>query len=170
MKELTGIKFAAEVIQQPLCIKITNPYHPVSKDFYGKEIGLKQNLPLFYVNDPDVTVLGRSALTNKPVFVIKEIPGWTSIHIGVYPVLPSIFRSIARYAGVHIYDDKDDVLAVNESYFSIHSTVSGKRTITLPVKSDIYDLFKQKYAGKNTRKFQIDLAAPETRLFKITRK
>jgi len=170
MEQLTGIKFAAEQTSGWPCITITNPFHPVSKAFYGKQVGLKKLLtPVFYVCDKKAIILGRSVLGGKPVFVIKNLLGWNSVYVGAYPVSPAIFRSIARYAGVHIYNNQDDALAVNESYFSIHSAVSGKRTITLPTKSDIYDLFEQKYIKKNARKFQINLTAPETRLFRITR-
>lgn len=167
METLTGIKFTEES-GELLSINITNPHHPISKNHYGQRIGLNQNAPLFHVCDNDIIVLGRSSLTNKPVFVVKENPGWTSIHIGVYPVPASLFRDIARYSGVHIYNNKDDVLAVNKSYLSIHSIISGERTIELPIECDIYDLFSQKYVKRNSRQFQIHLNAPETLLFKTT--
>ncbi|MBN1418868.1 MAG: hypothetical protein JXP34_08835 [Planctomycetes bacterium] len=76
---------------------------------------------LFFVDDPEAEVLGIEPETGKTTFARKDRGGWTSYY-AITPALPAAFyRAIALAAGVHIYDDRDDVLYANRSYVVVHA-------------------------------------------------
>ncbi len=169
MEKLTGIKFKANDGNSWPRVAITNPYHPISKKFHGTTVGLEQMInPEFNVVDKDAAILGRAELSGNPAFAIKDFPDWSSIYIGAYPLSPALIRSVSEYAGVHIYNNADDVLAVNKSYFSIHSTTPGKKKIKLPLKANVYDLFDNKSVVENSSEFDVEITGPDTKLFLIS--
>lgn len=181
VSELTGMNMkmlkSKVKLEQELVNKAKNP---ITEKTSLKAIGLMNKpmqkgteqidsiCPFIYPNDPGATTLAVNENNGKPAMAIKEFKDWTSIYAGFYPVEGELLRSIAKHSGVHIYsDNKKDVIYANKTYLALHSTALGKRTITLPQKSNIYDLFDNKLVAKNAKSFTIDLRKPETKLFRI---
>ena len=109
--------------------------------------------PRFYSEDPDANGLGILAGMDKPGLVVKQMPGWTSIYSSA-PVVPAaLVRSIARAAGVHIYEDANDVVYANESLLGIYSPEGGTRTVSLPRASTVVDLVTERVLAREASRF-----------------
>jgi beta-galactosidase len=182
MRDLTGIQLnlcKVEASNQ----KITQMYltdfdHPITRGvpantFFGatSEIG-----PFAFSEDPEALTLGRllpghassgtpGELGEFPGFVVKRLPTWTSIFIGV-PVVPSnILRNIAYFAGCHVYSADDDIVYANSHFVAIHTAKSGTKRIRLPKKTDVYDAFTESLIAENALEFTDELSQYGTKLY-----
>lgn len=46
----------------------------------------------------------------RPGFAVKAFPNWTSLYVAAPNIPANVLRSIARFAGAHIYSDDADVI------------------------------------------------------------
>jgi hypothetical protein len=77
-----------------------------------------------------------------------------------------VLRGIARFAGVHLYNEEGDVLYATRDLLAVHSLSGGDRTFRLPqAAEEVYDLFQRKSIARNTNKFQVVLAPVSTALY-----
>ena len=75
------------------------------------------------------------------MLAMKRKKRWTSIYT-LNPVLPAAFlRALARQAGVHLYNDRDDTLYASRSYFTLNADGAGERTLRFPKAVDLFDPF-----------------------------
>ncbi|MGD2295150.1 MAG: beta-galactosidase [Candidatus Aminicenantes bacterium] len=171
MLGLTGFKFASHDRPWPSFAHITNFKHPMTEGlpqdlFWGTDSRLS---PLFHVDDPDAEVLGQviySQGTNKPGFCLKTFPDWTSIYIAVPGIPAPVLRNIARFAGVHLYSNKGDVLYASRNLLSVHTLSGGHRTFQLPHSVEVvYDLFEDRIVTQNSQEIQVELEPASTSLF-----
>jgi hypothetical protein len=97
---------------------------------------------------------------------VKEFPEWTSIYSAA-PNLPApVLRGIARYAGVHIYNDQGDTLYATSQLLGVHTAAGGERIFRLPRKVEVvYDLFEMQAIARATDTFQVKLPRASTALF-----
>ena len=77
-------------------------------------------------------------------------------------------RGIAKFAGVHVYCDSEDVLYVGRRYITFHAASSGKKTLRFPKKCDVYEVYEDKYYGQGVTEIEFDAYFGETKMFKIT--
>jgi hypothetical protein len=109
-------------------------------------------------------VLGTYPGTEDASFAIKMEPDWTAIWAITPALPPEWYRTIARYAGVHIYDEANDVLDVNESFLTITAASSGRHRITLPEARDVYDALTGQLVAQPVSKIDLDMKLGETKL------
>lgn len=130
--------------------------------------------PLLSVNDPDAEILGELLATTakgnvytfrRPGLCFKRNAYFTSIWSGVLNVPSCLLRSIARAAGVHIYDDGDDQVLVSDRLLAVHGRYAGERVIQLPRPRDVYDPFRKEYLGKNVTNLKVAISAGGTALW-----
>jgi len=76
-----------------------------------------------------------------------------------------VLRAAAREAGVHLYLQQDNVVYHNRSFLGIHASQAGRKTISLPGKCDVYDLFEHKLIGNMIDKFDVDAEKGKTLLY-----
>jgi len=97
---------------------------------------------------------------------VKAFPGWTSIYVAA-PNLPApVLRGMARFAGVHSYNQEGDVLYATRDLLAVHTVSGGDRTFSLPREvEEVYDLFERKPIARNTREFRVRLLPVSTALF-----
>lgn len=190
MHDLTGINIACREVKYwvgggvynvtetvdgcPQHVYLTNFDHPITKTVPPNTIfGTDSHIgPVFYCNDPDATTLGRLITPHAwryihelPVFCVKEFDNWKSIFIGVPNVPSNILRNIAKYAGVHIYSDYDDVVYANDNFLVVHTKHAGRRTLRLPKECDVYDLFKDESIAKHSKEFTVELPQYHTAFY-----
>jgi hypothetical protein len=119
------------------------------------------------VDDPDATVLGRRLLfqgRHEPALVVKEQDTWHSLYSAV-PLLPSdLLRSIARYAGCHVYTEDNDVVMVGRGLITYHTAAPGERTVMLPSTADLYDLFTGDLLAKQADHATLTFDVPGTKV------
>ncbi len=175
MEELAGIRLGlGEQPWGPL-VHVTDFTHPLTKGL-DQDVSWGTNAklaPLFYVDDPEATVLGEVVYSQgncRPGFAIKTFPGWTSVYIAA-PNLPAgVLRNIARHAGVHIYSDAGDVLYANRSLLGVHTLAGGKRVFKLPGRAEsVDDAFGKRAIAKAVSEFEVDLEPRSSALYILSR-
>ncbi len=171
MEELTGFKFGmGEQPWGPL-LHIVDFAHPITAGlpqdlFWGTNNKLS---PIVYLQDPDARVLGQVVFSEgncKPGMGVKTFPGWTSIYVAA-PNLPApVLRGMARFSGVHLYNQEGDVLYATRELLAVHTVSGGDRTFSLPREvEEVYDLFERKSIARDTTEFQVKLQPISTALF-----
>jgi len=171
MEELTGFRFGMGEQPWGALLHILDFSHPITARlpqdlFWGTNSKLS---PIFYLDDPQARVLGQVVFSQgncKPGMGIKTFPGWTSIYIAAPNVPAPVLRGIARFAGVHLYNEEGDVLYVTRDLLAVHTVSGGQRTFRLPrTVEEVYDLFARKPIARNTDKFQVALPPASTELY-----
>lgn len=172
MEDLTGFQLAMDHDKWGLNISISNFNHPITSDLpehtdFGTDYVIG---PIIYCEDTEATVLGNLIYNNgrySSGFCVKEFDNWTSIFVGAPMIPASVLRNIAKYAGAHIYNEKNDVFYANKNFIAIHTISSGKRLIKLPHRTNVYDVFEKREIGRNVTAFVDDIPEFSTKLYFI---
>jgi hypothetical protein len=176
MTELTGFRFGRGDVYWGPWMHVTNFAHPITQDlpqdlFWGstQPVG-----PVFHLEDPQAEVLGQviySLGRCQPGLGLKSFaaePGgtWNSVYVAA-PVVPAaLLRGIARHAGVHLYNEKGDVLYATHELLAVHTTAGGERTFQLPRPVEIvYDLYRRCTLARDARQFSVQLPPASTALY-----
>ena len=171
MADITGIQFAKNEHPWPSYLYFSQFEHPITAHITQDLIwGTDSRLgPQFYIDDPGAEILGQVVFaqgTCKPGFGIKTFPEWTSIYCAVPDIPSSVLREIARFAKVHLFNEKGDVLYATADLIGVHTLSGGKRTFRLPKKVEVvYDLFAKKVIAKNTESFEVTLRPGTSSLY-----
>ncbi len=171
MRELTGFHFGKGDHPWGPQMNLIDFSHPITQ-------GLRQDLfwgtnsllgPVFHLEDEEARVLGNVVYSEGrclPGLGVKEYADWKSIYCAA-PNLPAgVLRGIARYAGVHLYNEDGDVLYATREMLGVHTAGGGDRVYRLPEKvAQVYDLFEKREIARDTDDFRVELAPASTRLF-----
>ena len=177
MTDLTGFHFGKGLGHWGPFMNITNFNHPITRGlpqdfFWGttNPIG-----PLFHLEDPEAITLGQVVYflgRCKPGFGVKTFgsgtgeSSWTSVYIATPNVPAPLLRGIARYAGVHLYNEDGDVLYATPELLSIHTVAGGPRTFNLPRRVEaVFDLFNGCMIAQNTAQINVVLPPASTSLY-----
>lgn len=76
-------------------------------------------------------------------------------------------RALWEKAGVHIYSDSGDVLYAGRNWLTIHTVDGGKRTIRLPFPAQIINPINGKQITTGTARFEVNLPAQSTTIYRI---
>ena len=118
--------------------------------------------PLFYVTDPSLVSTDKGG-----VFAAKKMDGWQSV-FSLFPLTRQHLRALCKNAGIHVYLDSDDELFANRSFIMIHTRTAGDKTIRLPGKYTVTELYSGKVIGKNISEFtEKNVPAAATRLYRL---
>lgn len=124
--------------------------------------------PLFYVDDKDAEILGRYAHNSKPAYAAKKMNGGTSVYMAVPYMDASVLRAVCKSAGVHLYTDQDAYLDATHNYLLISATQSGiDRTISLPHRSTVYDVWAHRVLARNADSFRAAIGPLDTGFYFI---
>ncbi|MHB9131641.1 MAG: hypothetical protein ACYDBB_11205 [Armatimonadota bacterium] len=167
MERLTGIHYAKHDAAWDSWTTLTNYTHPITRVLpedliYGASA---RTGPIIYVDDPSATILGKRLLyegRHEPTLAVKEFGSYRSIFSGA-PQLPgSLLRQIARYAGCHVYTERNDVVMAGRGLITYHTVAPGPRIVTLPAPATVYDLFTGEMLGENTDTVNLQFDQPGT--------
>jgi hypothetical protein len=158
MLDLTGIRLRFSEEPAPLKVALAD----------GGEYGTDQALaPVVWADEPQAEVLGTLAGSDRAGLVVKRLDGWTSV-FSAAPVLPAeLLRKFARDAGVHIYVDSDDTVYANQSLLALFVDQGGPRTIRLPERATVEDLFSGVTVAEGATEFRVDMVGEATRIWRI---
>ncbi len=123
--------------------------------------------PLFYPNDKDAKVLGTFLSSGKPALAIREFEDWTSVYCGTKTVRSDLLKSIAKFAGCHIFTDSDDCLYANQRFLVIHAKDSGEKSIYFPQRCDPYEVYENSSYGTDVSEIKVKMRAGETLMFHL---
>ena len=171
MTDLTGITFGSGEHPWGPLINLIDLDHPITRDLPQDLTWGTNSLlgPVFHVADDGRPGAGERGLLAGPLpagVCGERIPG-VEIHLQrrAQPASP-VLRGIARYAGVHIYNDKGDTLYATPQLLGVHTAAGGERTFCLPRPVEvIYDLFEKKPVAQATNAFQVTLPPASTALY-----
>jgi len=171
MTDLTGFQFAQGDYAWGPLMHVTDFDHPITQDLPQDLVwGTNSRLcPLFHLDDPQARILGQVVYSQgrcRPGLGVKPFPTWTSVYCAA-PNLPApLLRGIARFAGVHLYNEQGDVLYATPQLLGVHTVEGGERTFQLPQQAEaVYDLFGQRLLAERVRQFQVILPPRSTALF-----
>ena len=150
---------------------ILNFDHPITT-------GLPQDLfwgtnnrlgPIFHIDDPEAEILGQVVYSQgrcKPGLGVKTFANWTSIYCAAPNIPAPVLRGIARYAGVHLYNEEGDVLFATRQLLGVHTLAGGPRDFSLPEHVEIvYDLFSGQTIATDCSHFSVILPPKSTTLY-----
>ena len=133
---------------------------------YGNnEVGVG---PYIKVADDSAKALGYLNGGSDVGLAVKDMGIWTSVYSSAPNIPNRLIRNILKESGGHIYStNSDDIVFANNHYVTIHSAFAGKRTISLPEKVSVYDVYADKFVSMNTDKIEIELKDGETRMYRL---
>ena len=115
----------------------------------------------FQVVDDDATPLARYADTNAVAVAQKD----NAYFYGTTYLSQDFLRETARAAGVHIFCDTNDSFYASRDIISIHTAGGGHKTIRLPEKCDVVDIYSDEIVARQADSFDFDMTPFETRVF-----
>lgn len=165
--DLTGIRIERMDVEGPLFVQLAVEGEAMFQTGApGLVYGSKNAIgPLLYPGDPDAAVLGHLQGHGLPGLVAKRVGGLDAYYSAAPTVPAAILRGMAARAGVHVYNDRNDVLYANKSFLSLYAVNAGVRHIRLPKRTDVYDVYAEKIIAKDAVDFDVDLPARHTILY-----
>jgi hypothetical protein len=169
--ELTGFRVGTGEHAWGQTAHITDFDHPITQNLpqdlsWGTDSPLA---PLFHLEDAQARILGQVVYSQgrcRPGFGVKPRDGWTSIYCATPNLPSSLLRGIARFSGVHIYNDAGDVLYASRRILGVHTVSGGPRTFVLPERAEVVrDLFSSCDLARDSDRFSVDLFPRSTSLF-----
>jgi hypothetical protein len=114
------------------------------------------------VEDPEAVTLGTLPGTASVTLAMRNLGSWSSFY-AITPTLPAAFyRELARQAGVHIYNDRDDTFYANKSYIVLSAKDAGKRVIQFPRPCEVREAVTEQRLATQTRSYSYDFQNGET--------
>lgn len=175
VEDLTGIRVATWDVAWGCQAMITNFEHPITAGLASNtHWGTTGDLgPSVEVVDPEATVLGIVVGGDgrcEPGVALKDMGDWQSLYVGAPNIPSQVLRGMARYAGVHIYSDHDDVLYANHAFVAVHTLRGETKRIALPEPRPVYEVFsRRQVAHAPVRGFTDWVGAGQTHLYHLGR-
>lgn len=160
MKALTGMDFE-------LCRDVTDPGVTLAD---GRKIGglsvPKGGIPLrpIFAAAKSDRVFGRYANGAAGLAEVRTGASRT-IFSGSYYVDASFLKELAKSAGVHLFVEDLDVCEANTCFVSLHVRTAGLKTIRLPRKTTVVDVFNRRIVSRNVDAFTVDASLHSSWLF-----
>jgi len=172
MSDLVGMKLKVHDANERFHLRLTAAQHPYLKgiDAGTERFTYEKLSPLFWVDDPEAQMLGtgwHNYGVTKPCFAVKGMPNWTSVYCSVPVLPPAVIRNIAREAGVHIYDDRDDFVAANNWLLTVCAAGDGPRIIRLPRRATVVDALTGETVATDAGEFEVGMQYGETGVWKL---
>ncbi|MEI6501538.1 MAG: hypothetical protein WCP21_11020, partial [Armatimonadota bacterium] len=166
MTEFTGLKL--RLARQPQALRVTlQAGHALTEGLAGTTYGVDRPTdPVCFAQDPAAEVLG-TLPGGEPGLVMRKYDDWTTIHTAAPMLTTELLRRIARQAGVHTYIDTPDVVWASRDLLAVCVKDGGRRTIRLPRKCDVADLYTGAESAKGVTAFEADFADRVTRVFRL---
>ena len=163
MADLTGIRLKFENKRLAGSLKVTDPKHPLTAA--AKQLLSYPIQPMVWADDPGAQVLGK--FQGRDALVVKKFKDWTSIYT-LMPFTQEMLNGLCDYAGIHRYIRNGDVLTANRGFVALHTSRPGDKTISLPGKFDVKELYSGKVLGQGVSSFtDPGLPAKVSRLYQI---
>lgn len=155
MKDLTGLDFAPVAGAQDATVTLADggasgrTGHPVS--------------PLFALKGA-AAELGRYA-DGSCGFGSVRTGSAESVFYGSYSLELPVLRQIAKRAGVHVYSESGDPMEASDAFVTLHARFAGKKTIVLPKRATVCDVFNRRVVAKDVSTFEFDAPLHSSWLF-----
>lgn len=172
VSSVVGQRLVLEPVEGALRLILGDAAHPLTAGLAGQEFGAPaayRSGPLPRVEDPAAEVLGRYLDDGPAALSVRRYPGWTSIYLAAPVASPRFLRNLCRLAGMHCYLETNDALYAANGLLGIHTFHAGAKTIHLPEKATVTDLFTGKVVGRDIDRFTVSLPARATAAWRLDR-
>ncbi len=88
-----------------------------------------------------------------------------SVFSGVWQFDVPFLNALAERAGVHIYSESSDPVEANASLFALHARFPGTKTIRIPRKTDVLDVFARRIVARQSDSFTFEAPLHSSHLF-----
>ena len=167
--DVTGIATRLQPWNARLGSQLTEIRNPITERLRnGKKIGQEEIVnPSFTIVDQQASALAEYTATGAPSMAVREhTGGWKSVYFADPHLTIELLRGLFAYADVPVHDTQDDVVyAAGDGVLSVHAPFTGQRTLTLPRRATVYDVFADKIVGVNVTSFRAFLRARTTSLY-----
>ncbi|MBQ2628564.1 MAG: hypothetical protein IJG13_02695 [Kiritimatiellae bacterium] len=155
MKRLTGMEFA----------RCPAPIDPELTLETGKKTGSLGHAvaPVFYPTHPEKTLAAYA--DGKPGLAMKKTGSATTVFSGTYRLEVPVLVSLVKEAGVHLYSESSDPVDANDRLVALHARFAGRKTIRLPGKTNVYDVFNRRMVARGVKEFSFDAPLHSSWLF-----
>ena len=127
-------------------------------------------LPLITADDSTAETVAYFCDSGKPTLSVKDMGDYTAIYSGAKHLDNEVIRSIAAFAGCHIYCDSNDVFYANKNYITFHASKGGEKVIKLPVPMTATEVYEGKVYAENSSEIRFKIKRGETKMFRIEAK
>lgn len=121
--------------------------------------------PVAFSDDPQATPLARYVEGGETGFCIKRIGNRTSVWFGSPALAADVLRSVLQFAGLHIYDDSNDVIYISRNFLAVHSAHDPPQLIRFPRPVDVYDLLADRPVAQKVTQVHLNLPRFATGLY-----
>ena len=120
--------------------------------------------PLFAVKSPGIEIMG--TYPNGKVGLAAARTGKAlTVFSGAWQLDNAFIREILDKAGIFRYIESDDPFEANTKLLVLHARRAGMKTIRLPQKTNVLDVFSAKIIARNTDHFESSFNLHETKQF-----
>ena len=170
VSRLTGVAVRGYPVEWPPTVTITDYSHPMTQRLpehvtYGAAAPYG---PVLSSTDAEAVTLGTIVhLMGKCEggLVVKEQAGWRSVWSAVPHVPAKLLREIARWAGVHVWLERDEVMAASRDWLMVHTLKGGEIAVNLPRAADVFDAVTGKAVARGAAGFTVNLPRRSSGLY-----
>ena len=76
------------------------------------------------------------------------------------PLPAELLRECARYAGCHVWSERNAVIYATDDFVSLHTVNRGEHVIRLPRKTEVWDLNEGRRVSRRTDALRLNVDAP----------
>ena len=88
-----------------------------------------------------------------------------SVFVGTERMDLPFLRSLAKRAGVHVYSETGDPVEANERLFTLHARFAGTKTVRLPHRTTVLDVFGRRIVARDAEAFTFEAPLHTSWLF-----
>ena len=156
MEDLTGIAFWQ--LPESILAGVT-----VKPD--GRYMGMPNAkvAQAFYPVRPD-EVLGTYA-DGHPGLTTSKVGNSRAFFSGTWQLDVPFIRYVISRAGVHVWCDSDDPVEANDALFTLHARYPGVKTVHLPHKATVVDVFGRRIVAHDADTFTFQASLHSSHLF-----
>ena len=120
--------------------------------------------------DKEAEHIAHFATTGYPAVSVKECDGYTSVFYGSKTINEDVIREMARFAGVHVFCDSDDVTYIGTNYITFHASSSGKKILRFSAPVTVWEVYEKKIYAENATEMEFETYFGETKMFRYIKK
>jgi hypothetical protein len=164
MSRVAGLTLKLDAAALPTHVKYAA--HPLVQGLgegYGDG---RPSKPAVVGDDPAAEVLA-TLPDGRPGLLMRKYSTWTAVWSAA-PALPAgLLARLAEQAGAHRYITTPDVVWASRDLLAVSVDEPGERTIRLPAKRVVDDLYAGTVVGEGIDQFTATFGAGETKLWRL---
>lgn len=120
-----------------------------------------------YAADPAASILGTYVGSKHVSMAVRSFSNWKSIWTVTAHLPPAVFRDIAKFAGVHIYNRSDEPFYANKSFVTVVGSASGPRTLFFPRALKVYDAMTNQLVAQDVTSHTFTMSTGGVYIFRV---